>query len=71
MPQTPDDDRNEFVERFDALDRQERLGRLREARILHDGDTRRLLLPFDATVDSFALGLVLKPCDVRITPCPR
>ena len=68
MPQTPDDHRNEFVERFDALDRRERVRRLGEARILQDGDTPRLRLPFDATIDVFARGVVRRPGgSVRVT----
>ena len=57
----PDDDRDEFIERFDALDPQERLRRLREARVLDVGDTPVLLLPFDATVESFARGIARGP----------
>ncbi len=68
MSRKPDDDRDEFIERFDALDTRERLRRLREARILDVGGTPVLLLPFDATVEAFAGGIRRRPGGaVRVT----
>jgi hypothetical protein len=72
MSRDQDAHRNGFVERFDALDTQERVRRLRDARMLDVGGTPVLLLTFDATVEAFAGGVVRRPGGtVRVTSWAR